>query len=338
MKNKKLEYFLGNLKVYSQVPKNSSLVKDNKNRSFKKFLKKSLTILFTATVMSSSILVGGVAKETIYLKRAGVSTRDALHASIYENYVQPELDESVKEIDKLLEDRFPNINFHNSGSTVLSSDDWNNSISVDELAGFYNGIYDVAVYNSNYPERYAHENFHRRTRHTVINEKGEKEEYNGLMRLRDGKGSKLNEALTAFIEKDLYGNNSSYFESRYLQLIFYFIPIEPFVKIAAEGSMNDLELLFSQLFDCDIVDLIDKTPGEKELFAYGKDYVIKELTYRANAITDAFYKWISISNEDDESKMKRIKLYREYLTKNFAKSVSYFDEVFKNYTLGGISK
>ena len=104
-----------------------------------------------------------------------MQTKNAIYASINDSYVQPELKEKVEEIDKVLEGRFPNIEFHNSGSTVLSNEKWNNIDRLsDNLAGFYNGIYDVAVYNSNYPERYAHESFHKRTRHTVITKDGKK--------------------------------------------------------------------------------------------------------------------------------------------------------------------
>lgn len=339
MNNDNKERQLGNLKVYSKIPKDNNLIKTDKKLKIKKILKKTLPILFAATVMSSVVLTNDTVKEVIYLKQSGVSTKNAIYASTNDSYVQPELKEKVEEIDKVLEDRFPNIEFHNSGSTVLSNEKWNNSDRLsDNLAGFYNGIYDVAVYNSNYPERYAHENFHKRTRHTVITKDGKKEEYNGLTRLKDGRGNKLDEALASFIEQDLYGEESCYFESRYLELIFHFIPVDHLVKIAAEGCTDDLEALFAPFFNCDIIGLIDTTPEMKDVFTYGKDNIIEQLIYRANVITDAFYKWVNISEENDEVKMQKIKSYREYLSKNFVNSVSYFDEVFKDYALKGVSK
>ena len=76
----------------------------------------------------------------------------------------------------------------------------------------------------------------------------------------------------------------------------------------------------------------------KDVITYGKDYVIEQLIYRANVITDAFYKWINISNVNDEIKMQKIKSYREYLSTNFVNSVSYFVERFKDFALKDASR
>lgn len=326
------ERTIGKVNVYSDIPKDTKLTRKHISENAKIIFKATLSVLFTSAVIVTTITTIPIAREAIYLKRAGVSTKDSICASVDPDYIQPELRETVEEMDKVLENRFPDIKFHDSGNVVLSSKDWSSKDnSVDELAGFYHGIYDAAVFHTSYPNRQAHENIHRRIRHTVVKENGETEEYNGLSRLTDGKGDKLSEALTTWLENDLYGEDTCYFEHKYLDLMFYFISVDDLVKIAAEGSMEDLEALFAPYFDCDIIDLIDKTPGYDEAFIYGPSYVIDGLNYRANLITDAFYKSISMSEEPSEEKMKKIESYRQYLSKNFVKSVEHFDEVFVDY-------
>lgn len=339
MKEKSIEHIIGKVNVYSYVPKDSKITRKGISENAKIIFGTIGTILFTASAIASLIPIRDVAREAIYLKDAGVSTKDAIYASVDSDYIQPELRDLVEEMDTVLENRFPEVKFNDSGNVVLSTQDWaDKGNSIDELAGFYNGIYDAAVFHESHPDKQAHENIHRRMRHTVIKENGEKEEYNGLTRLTDGKGNKLTEALTTWLEKDLYGKDTCYFEHKYLDLMFYFISVDDIVKISAEGSIEDLEALFAPYFDCDIVDLIDKTPGIDEVLTYGPNYVIEELTYRANIITDAFYKWVNMSEDSYEEKMEKIQSYREYLSKNFVKSVDYFDQVFGDYNLRGPSK
>ena len=323
----------GDVKVHSEIPEKVILVKDNNKKKTRKLKYAMLPIILAATV-ATSILTSNITEEVIYLKKAGVDTKNAFYASISPNYSQKEIKEQIEEFDNILENEFPNVKFHDSGSSVLSNDNWYEEGQIDQLAGFYNNVYDVAVYNSNYPERYAHENFHRRTRHSVITSDNKKVEYSGLKRLTDGKGRKLDEALAGYIERNVYNEKSCYFETRYLDLIFQFISVDEVVKISAEGGMEDLERLFSPYFDCDIVDLIDNTPGVDEVLNYGAKYVTKELTYRADVITDAFYKYIEMSNLDNNVKIDKINSFREILSKNFVKSVSHFDSLFENY-LGG---
>lgn len=321
---------LGKVKVYSKVPKKSKLIK-----KIKEVLKTSgLVALAVSGIICIANYTANVIDETMWLQEMGVPTNVAIHASIDPDYIQPELRNQVEEFDKILEERFPEVKFHDSGNVVLSDEEWTDKDKgngIEAPSGVYHGIFDAAVFNSNRPGKQAHENIHRRLRHTVIKENGEKEEYNGLQRLSDGKGDKLSEALTTWLENELYGEDTCYFEHKYLDLMFYFIPVEDVVKIAAEGSMEDLGALFSPYFDCDIVDIIDKTPGVDDVFNHGADYVIEGLTSRANLITDAFYKWVNISEASDEEKMEKIQSYREYLSKNFVKSVDYFDRVFADY-------
>lgn len=318
----------GKVKVYSKVSNKSKLIKD-----IKSIIKTSgLVALAVAGIVCMANYAATVINETIWLKEMGVPTKEAIHASIDPNYIQPELRNQVEEFDKILEERFPDVKFHDSGNVVLSTQNWNEKGNgLEPLAGIYHGIFDDAIFNSNSPDKQGHENIHRRIRHTVIKENGGKEEYNGLQRLSDGKGDKLSEALTTWLEQELYGTNTCYFEYKYLDLMFYFISVDDVVKIDAEGSMEDLEALFNPYFDCDIIDIIDKTPGVEDVFNHGAVYVIDELNYRANLITDAFYKWVNISEASDEEKLEKIKSYREYLSKNFVKSVGYFDQVFADY-------
>lgn len=335
MKNKKT-----NVNIYSKMPKNSKLIK----KPTKEDLKDIIQVIGIALVVTTGIISTtyyGIEKgcQVSYLKDYGVPTKEAIYAVVSDNYIQPELRDEVEEMDKILEERFPNIKFHDSGSVVLSNQNWDDKDdSIAQLAGRYDGLIDVAIFNENHPKKQKHENLHRRFRHTVINEEGKKEEYNGFQSLNDFRAERLTEALTAYLEYELYGDPPAYFEYRYLEMMFYFIPEEDFIKIAAEGTTRDLEKLLEPYFDCDIIDLIDKTPGIDDIFVHGKDYVVNGLNERAQVITDAFFKSLDIRNLTEEEKFNEMRSFREYLAKNFVNSVEHFDDLALSYGDSNFSK
>lgn len=329
-----------NLNIYTKMPKKSKLIK----KPTKEDLKNIIQIIGIASVVTTGIIATtyyGVdtAYQVSYLKDYGVSTKNAIYAVIDDNYIQPELRDSVKEMDRQLEERFPDVKFHNSGSVVTSNQNWDDKDgTIDELAGIYNGILDVAVFNENHPNKQKHENLHRKFRHTVINENGKKEEYNGFQKLNDIRASKITEALTTYLEYELYGDSHCYIEYKYIEMMLYFISEDDLVKIAAEGTTEDLEELLAPYFDCDIIDLIDKTPVIDDIFIYGKDYIVDGLNERAQVITDAFFKSLDIRELTAEEKENQMKSFREYLSKNFVNSVDYFDALASSYGSTNFSK